>query len=77
MTRQSTGHSYDWEQERLNRVAEALRQSRLTFARVQGMKLRAADCPGRGCVGKFPFGPSRTCAEWRPIDNYLERRAGK
>jgi hypothetical protein len=41
MLRQSTGHTYDWDQQRINRIRQAQMGSDLATARVQGMKLSA------------------------------------
>jgi hypothetical protein len=69
----STGYAYDWDQERLNRIRSAQIQSDRATARLQGMKLRSQLEPPRAAEGKFPY-PARTCAEWRPIETWLERR---
>lgn len=74
-TRFKTGHAFDWEQERLNRIRAAQVGSELAAARLQGMKLRAELDRPRPAEGKFPY-PARTCAEWTPLIAKLERRHG-
>lgn len=69
-----TGHAYDWQQERLNRIRSAMAGSELTLARVLGMKARAKFDPPQAAQGGFPY-PARTCAEWTPLEAKHRREA--
>jgi hypothetical protein len=50
-------------------LTKALLGSSMASARLAGMKIRAQCEPPTACVGTFPFGPSRTCAEWQVLSN--------
>jgi hypothetical protein len=56
-------------------LTRALLDSRKAAARLQGMKQRTELDPPRACIGTFPFGYSRTCAEWEmtPRGKVIER----
>lgn len=68
-----TGHAFNLDQSGLNRISQALQQSELTFARVQGMKLRAKLNPPRAATGGFPY-RARNCAQWTATAAKAERR---
>jgi hypothetical protein len=54
----------------------AINGSKEAAARLWGMKYRASRNQPTAAVGTFPFGPSRTCAEWEelPTGEFADRQ---
>jgi hypothetical protein len=76
--RQSTERAHDWDQDKLNHVRRALRQSGFAVARVQGMKARAiSEPPTQIAIRPFPYPGHRTCAQWTRFEAMTERRDGQ
>jgi hypothetical protein len=62
----------------LHKLQKAKHESELAFARVRGMKNRAAITPATAATGGFPY-PARTCAQlqWRFRDHSPKGRQTK